>query len=154
VARKYKLPSGTWVEREMMQSQAFINLKGFAPQLLILILAKRYFELQLNQHELAKLIGCDRSLIAKIETGAVQLTSSWQRALFPSSIRAVLTSKIRLSILYQKNGDYGISILFLKCVKKTNSIEVSGIEKNKTRIRKRNHIHIRKRNHRVCFRAT
>jgi DNA-binding MarR family transcriptional regulator len=46
VGRKYKLPSGTWIEREMMQSKAFINLKGFAPQLLILILAKRYFRLQ------------------------------------------------------------------------------------------------------------
>lgn len=33
------------------------------------------FELQLNQHELAKLIGCDRSLIAKIETGAAPLTA-------------------------------------------------------------------------------
>ena len=32
------------------------------------------FELQLKQHELAKLMGCERSLIAKIETGAAPLT--------------------------------------------------------------------------------
>ena len=46
MARKYKVPPGTWIEREMSESKAFINLKGFAPQLLILILAKRHFELQ------------------------------------------------------------------------------------------------------------
>jgi transcriptional regulator with XRE-family HTH domain len=33
------------------------------------------FELQLKQHELAKLMDCDQSLIAKIETGAAPLSS-------------------------------------------------------------------------------
>lgn len=32
------------------------------------------FELQLKQHELAKFLDCDQSLIAKIETGAAPLT--------------------------------------------------------------------------------
>ena len=41
---KRKLPPGTWIEREMFQSRAYINLKGFAPQLLTLFLAKRQFE--------------------------------------------------------------------------------------------------------------
>ena len=42
---KYKkLAPGTWIEREMFESQAFLSLKGFAPQFLILILAKRQFE--------------------------------------------------------------------------------------------------------------
>jgi hypothetical protein len=41
---KRKLPAGTWVERRLMESAAFLSLRGFAPQLLILILAKRQFE--------------------------------------------------------------------------------------------------------------
>ena len=41
---KTKLPSGTWIERDMFESKAFIYLKGFAPQLLILFLAKRKFQ--------------------------------------------------------------------------------------------------------------
>jgi hypothetical protein len=44
MTRKYKLSPGTWIEREMFESGAFLSLKGFAPQLLILILAKRQFE--------------------------------------------------------------------------------------------------------------
>ena len=39
----HKLPPGTWIEREMFESRAFLSLTGFAPQLLILILAKRQF---------------------------------------------------------------------------------------------------------------
>ena len=39
----HKSPPGTWIEREMFESKAFLSLKGFAPQLLILILAKRQF---------------------------------------------------------------------------------------------------------------
>ncbi len=38
-----KFNSGTWVERELFESKAYISLKGFAPQLLVLFLAKRQF---------------------------------------------------------------------------------------------------------------
>ena len=44
MAKKFKLPSGTWLEREMFESIAFLSLKGFAPQLLTLLLSKRYFD--------------------------------------------------------------------------------------------------------------
>jgi hypothetical protein len=44
MAKKTKFQPGTWIEREMFESKAYINLKGFAPQLLILFLAKRRFE--------------------------------------------------------------------------------------------------------------
>lgn len=44
MAKKKKAPPGTWLEREMFQSQAYIKLKGFAPQLLTLFLAKRQIE--------------------------------------------------------------------------------------------------------------
>lgn len=44
MTKKYKLPAGTWIERDLFNSKAFINLTGFAPQLLILFYAKRQFE--------------------------------------------------------------------------------------------------------------
>ncbi|MEN8134344.1 MAG: hypothetical protein ABFS18_02240 [Thermodesulfobacteriota bacterium] len=39
--RKGKLKSGTWIEREMTMSRAYLSLSGFAPQLLTLFLLKR-----------------------------------------------------------------------------------------------------------------
>ncbi len=44
MAKKTKVPPGTWIERDLFESKAFLNLKGFAPQLLILFLAKRQFK--------------------------------------------------------------------------------------------------------------
>ena len=35
--------SGTYVERDLFESKAYLSLKGFAPQLLILMLGKRKF---------------------------------------------------------------------------------------------------------------
>ena len=42
-----KFKSGTWVPRDIYMSKAFHSLKGFAPQLLILFLAKRDID---NKH--------------------------------------------------------------------------------------------------------
>jgi hypothetical protein len=39
--KRAKLPPGTWIERDMFNSQAFWALKGKAPQLLIRFLGKR-----------------------------------------------------------------------------------------------------------------
>lgn len=41
-----KLPGKIWIDREMIESKAFLSLTGFAPQLLILVLGKRQFEKQ------------------------------------------------------------------------------------------------------------
>lgn len=41
-----KFPPGTWIERDLFISKAYISLKGVAPQLLTLILGKRKFETQ------------------------------------------------------------------------------------------------------------
>jgi hypothetical protein len=41
MAKRKKLPTGTWVERELFNSEAFWNLRGKAPQLLIRFLGKR-----------------------------------------------------------------------------------------------------------------
>lgn len=42
--RKTKLSPGTWLERKMFESQAYLSLRGFAPQLLSLMLGKRQFD--------------------------------------------------------------------------------------------------------------
>jgi len=39
--KKSKFPPGTWVERKLFMSRAFLELTGFAAQLLILFLGKR-----------------------------------------------------------------------------------------------------------------
>jgi len=44
MAKYKKLSPGTWLEREMLESEAYLALRGFAPQLLSLILLKRKFE--------------------------------------------------------------------------------------------------------------
>jgi hypothetical protein len=36
-----KAPPGTWLERDLFTSRAYLELTGFAPQLLVLFLAKR-----------------------------------------------------------------------------------------------------------------
>jgi hypothetical protein len=43
MAKRQKTPPGTWFEREKIESNAFLALKGFAPQLLALFLLKRLF---------------------------------------------------------------------------------------------------------------
>lgn len=40
---KHKFRAGTWIEREMFESKAYLSLTGFAPQLLVLFLSKRQF---------------------------------------------------------------------------------------------------------------
>ena len=42
---KPKSPPGTWVERDLSKSKAFISLKGLAPQVLVLFLGKRHMKL-------------------------------------------------------------------------------------------------------------
>ena len=49
MSRKRKLPPGTWVERDLFESKAFLSLRGFAPQLLILLLGKRQFKMVGNK---------------------------------------------------------------------------------------------------------
>lgn len=42
MGKKYK-SGGTFIKREMLESEAYLSLNGFAPQLLKLILLKRQF---------------------------------------------------------------------------------------------------------------
>ncbi len=52
--KKGKFKAGTWVERELYTSRAYLSLKGFAPQLLILFLGKRDFKNKecVNEHNI------------------------------------------------------------------------------------------------------
>jgi len=43
MAKKYKVAPGTWIEREMFESPAYLALRGFSPQLLTILLGKRQF---------------------------------------------------------------------------------------------------------------
>jgi hypothetical protein len=46
--RKGKFKPGTWLDREMYMSRAYLSLGGFAPQLLCLFLGKRDFDRDCN----------------------------------------------------------------------------------------------------------
>ena len=52
--KKGKFKAGTWIERELYLSRAFLSLTGFAPQLLILFMGKRNWNGQefTNTHNL------------------------------------------------------------------------------------------------------
>jgi len=45
MGKKYK-SGGTFIERELFESKAYLALKGFAPQLLTLVLGKRQFKME------------------------------------------------------------------------------------------------------------
>ena len=45
MGKTYK-PRGTFIERELYESRAYLSLRGFAPQLLTLVLGKRQFRKQ------------------------------------------------------------------------------------------------------------
>jgi len=68
MARKHKLPPGTWFEREMFESKAYIDLKGFAPQALTLFLAKRQFTKHgRNGKEKRVCVNCDQLVFTYLE---------------------------------------------------------------------------------------
>ena len=99
---KYKLPPGTWVEREMFESTAFLSLKGFAPQLLILILGKRQFITYGRKGKQKRICtNCDKINITYTEfKNKYEITQ-------PRMTRAIdqLLEKGFLSIIYQ-GGTY------------------------------------------------
>ena len=41
---KIKKPPGTWFERDMYKSKAYLSLRGLAPQVLVLFLGKRHMK--------------------------------------------------------------------------------------------------------------
>jgi hypothetical protein len=65
---KTKSSPGTWVERDVFESNAFLSLKGFAPQLLILFLAKRQFRNHGRQGKQKKIcINCNSLTFTYVE---------------------------------------------------------------------------------------
>ena len=64
---KYK-SGGTFIEREMLESEAYLSLKGFAPQLLTLILLKRQFKNHGRKNRQKRIcINCDNLNITYTE---------------------------------------------------------------------------------------
>lgn len=60
MGKKYKT-GGTWIEREMFESKAYLSLSGFAPQLLTLILAKRQFRTEGRKGKQKRVcVNCDK----------------------------------------------------------------------------------------------
>ena len=67
MGKKYN-SGGTWIEREMFESEAYLSLKGFSPQLLTLILAKRQFRNHGRRGKEKKVcINCDKLNITYTE---------------------------------------------------------------------------------------
>lgn len=68
MAKYKKLAPGTWIEREMFESGAYLALTGFAPQLLTLTLAKRQFENHSRKGKQKRIcINCDKLNITYTE---------------------------------------------------------------------------------------
>jgi len=67
MTKKYK-SGGTFIEREMLESEAYLSLKGFAPQLLSLILLKRQFQNHGRKGKQKRIcINCDKLNITYTE---------------------------------------------------------------------------------------
>ena len=67
MTKKYK-SGGTFIEREMLESEAYLSLKGFAPQLLSLILLKRQFQNHGRKGKQKRVcINCDNITMTYIE---------------------------------------------------------------------------------------
>jgi hypothetical protein len=63
-----KSPQGTYIERSLFESKAFLSLRGFAPQLLILLLGKRWFDkVGKRGHERRICTNCDSLTFTYVE---------------------------------------------------------------------------------------
>ena len=74
---KRKLNSGTWIERELFRSKSFLSLRGFAPQLLVLILGKRdmqYISDRKGKKGHHQCVNCDRLTITYLELKQLGVT--------------------------------------------------------------------------------
>jgi len=148
-----KLPPGTWIEREMFESEAYLSLSGFAPQLLTLILGKRQFrKVGKKGREKRVCINCDKINITYAEFMNTYGISQPRltRAKKDLLEKGFLTTVYRGGTYRQDKGIYALSDNWL--------IWQPGMDfaslKNKSRIRKRTHTHQRNRTHKPLFRAT
>jgi hypothetical protein len=68
MAKTFKSSPGTWLERDLFESQAYLALRGFAPQLLTLLLGKRQFERRgKTGRETMACINCDSLVLTYVE---------------------------------------------------------------------------------------
>ncbi len=77
MAKKFKFSSGTYLERDMFESQAYLALRGFAPQLLTLLLGKRYIDrVGKKGHQRKICTNCDSLTLTYIELEKLGVTKS------------------------------------------------------------------------------
>jgi hypothetical protein len=69
--RKRKQGAGTWILRDLFQSEAFLSLRGFAPQLLILFFGKRKMSNEIDRKgtRVFKCTNCDSLIMTYKELG-------------------------------------------------------------------------------------
>jgi hypothetical protein len=162
---KAKLPGRIWIDREMIESRAYISLTGFAPQLLTLVLGKRQFGKQGRKgKEKWVLVNGDNINITytefKRKYGVTQprhtraIDQLLARVFYQWFTLGGCIGTTRPSMPYLTTGGYGDRERYLRLEKwylrleKRKVLHVGFVsQKNKTRIRNRNHTHQRKRNH-------
>ena len=68
MGKKSKLPPGTWLQQDVMESQAYNALKGWASQLLTHFLRKRWFDnMKVGKKEKKVCTNCDSIPFTQIE---------------------------------------------------------------------------------------
>ena len=112
MAKKTKFQPGTWIEREMFESKAYINLNGFAPQLLTLFLAKRQFEyVGRKGKEKRVCVNCDQLAFTYIEAEKKYGVSKprFSRALSELLAKGFITLAYHGGTYKQDKSLYGLS---------------------------------------------
>ena len=112
MAKKIKLPPGTWIEKEMFESKAYLSLKGFAPQLLILILARRQFRTHGRHGKQKRIcINCDNIYFTYIEAKEKYgiTKSRFNRAIDDLLAKGFITVKYRGGKFKKDKNIYALS---------------------------------------------
>ena len=99
MSRKRKVAPGTWIERELYESRAYLNLRGFAPQLLTLFLGKRQFrKVGRPGKERRTCVNCDNLTMTYIEL------KERYKITIPRALRAIDDLLAKGFIEYQHQG--------------------------------------------------
>lgn len=155
MAKDKNLPGGTFIYREMLQSKAFLSLKGFAPQLLLLFLDARKREMVKTRKGVKFKKWIDDNLT--MPYARLEKTYSITR---PRIVRAIdeLLAKGFLEVRHaggtfkKDKSIYALSDNYLiwrpgTVFSRRKYDIVRGYQKKKISERKRTHTHERKRTH-------
>lgn len=108
----HKFPTGTWVERRLFESKAFIALRGVAPQVLVLFLGKRQMgNAGIGKKKKWTCFNCDSISFTYIEAEKKHgiTKSRFSRALNELLAKGFITCKHRGGGYQQDKSIYAIS---------------------------------------------